>query len=366
MLIKVKILLLQIIKKYKNCKYYNQNIIITIFFNIKAVSNRLLGVLILAIFVFGGFLFFQYFFIYNKVELAIYSNVEDYQVNLYVKKLNKSYDYHCASMTCSIQDLPAFEYSYEISKPWYIPKVWSKLLMSWEKTNSIEVTLEKKVLLEPINKEEVSVPAKIEELKKKKSNYVYMQLANGQEIKIKENAIHTLDIYFQEQKIWEIEKVSKSDIQIIPILWSDNFILSIQGESSLYDNLRSKWIELALKVPIIYAKVGDKQNDILLVTQKGTYISDIFTGEIYYFTFFHDFVYFHEGYLWIIFSQDEQRRKNLWLKNLSKNVVYYYNPTTKEKKKVYETSVDIQKIFQEGKRVFVVDREGNQYEIKNV
>ena len=80
---------------------------------------------------------------------------------------------------------------------------------------------------------------------------------------------------------------------------------------------------------------------------------------------FKDFVYTEDGYIWVIYTDEKKKLQNFGLENKKSNLIMRYNPQSKEKEILYETSIDIDRIYlQDGGINF--ESEGKRYELENI
>ncbi len=145
---------------------------------------------------------------------------------------------------------------------------------------------------------------------------------------------------------------------------NDDFYFVIWNKKYIYNQNTDLLLELDLAVNINYIK---RSEDLyIIVTEKWSYVFDKTDKSLEYFTFFEDFVYYNNSYVWIIRQDDERRIKNLWLNSLDDNSIYFYNPKTKEKKSLYETSLDLEKIYIEDNFIFFIDSNDKSYKLENL
>jgi hypothetical protein len=109
-------------------------------------------------------------------------------------------------------------------------------------------------------------------------------------------------------------------------------------------------------------------NLFLFNTEKWTFVYDDnkITGDtIEYIDIFSDFVYYNDWYVWILKVSDERRIKKLWLSFSQNNAIVYYNPTTKEKRILYETNLNLTKIYLTWDEIYFEENWTDVYKLEN-
>ncbi len=173
-----------------------------------------------------------------------------------------------------------------------------------------------------------------------------------------------LDLFKGDLFVSKFENYSKNNLDILSIYSSDNFLLKIWNNYYIYDLSKNNILKLDLFVDIEYVK--QYNNKYIINTNKWSYVYDIKTKILDYFTFFEDFVYYKNSYIWIISKEDNIRKNNLWLEWLNKNSIYLYNPKTKEKNILYQTSISLEKIYYSWDEIFFEDDNGKVYKLENL
>ena len=330
------------------------------------MSNRLLWILILLWFVLFWIAFYMYFFVYYNATIVINSNVKEYKVELYTSKLLKTFNFDCPENRCVLRNISPFPYNFRIIKEWYNDfrrdiKVWRSDIIE------MEVNLRKKVSLEKTKEvkqeQKLSNKEKIEELRKAKSYYATFKLDNGKNFYFTEKS-WKLTLSYLENNIASFDIVDKEDIFIKEVYWDDNSIfLQLWSKKYLY-NLTSNFLqEIDLNIELDYIKYWN--NNYIFVTSKGSFVYDIRTNNLEYFSLFKDFIYFEDYYVWFVKTTEERILKNLWFEGKNGNIVISYNPFNKEKKIIYETSVDFSKIINRNWNILLINNNGEEYVLEN-
>lgn len=168
---------------------------------------------------------------------------------------------------------------------------------------------------------------------------------------------------------WKIisifDYVLENEIDVKNVYSSNNdFLFNIWNDIYLYNKNTDIIDKIDLFVDINYVKKSD--NIFIFVTNLWSYLYDIRTKKLEYFTFFEDFVFYNDSYIWIIKKDDDIRINNLWLWNLTKNSIYFYNPNTKEKNSLYETDLILEKIYYQNWEIFFKDSKKDIYKLENL
>lgn len=145
---------------------------------------------------------------------------------------------------------------------------------------------------------------------------------------------------------------------------NSDFLFSMWNEIYLYNKNTDILDKIDLFVDVKYVKRSD--NIYIFVTNVWSYLYDIRNKKLEYFTFFEDFVYYNDSYIWIINKNDDRRINNLWLWKLTKNSIYFYNPNTKEKNSLYETDLVLEKIYYKNWEIFFIDSKKDIYKLENL
>lgn len=171
-------------------------------------------------------------------------------------------------------------------------------------------------------------------------------------------------MYNWEKKLWEYNKSDSVDLK--EIIWINDYIyFQIWENKYLYNLNTNKSISLDINLGIEYIKKWNKTWEFLFKTEVWIFVYDLSVNSFEYFNFFEDFVYVEDWYLWIINNDDELRLKNLSLQNNSKNLIYYYNPITKEKNIIFKTDKKLEKIYLLNWTIYFEDSEWKVYTLEN-
>jgi len=247
----------------------------------------------------------------------------------------------------------------------YIPNKQAKIQeeISIEQAK-IEKQKEPKLTEQVIEKKELSNVEKIDELRSKNKYYKYFKLDNDLEAYFINNK-GSLDLFYNKSKIANFSLVYSEYLNIFKIEWtqSDLFI-RVWPDKYIFNSEMKNIQKIELNIDVEYVKVW-ADNKLIFVTEKGSFVYSINTKKLDYFSYFNDFVYFNDWYIWIVWNNEKRILNNLWFESEEENLVVYYNPNTKEKKIVYETTLDIKKIYINKEKIYLTTEEG-LFELENI
>ena len=340
------------------------------------MSNRLISLLILIVIFWGIYWLYYYFFILNKGDMSISTNIENYKVSLYNSKLKTSFSTECLQSVCELIDLAPFQYEMTLSKEGYKDYVKTISIVSWEKLQ-LKVALEKQLLMEkidiPLTQNLADTEKQIEEVRElsflQKSykyfliphlGYFYFQENEDNSLTLfQKNGQETLNLYsFQkiERIFLDIQGVEQTNNMIFISYWDDKFIYNLSNNSieKIYFPQKVNYVK---QMHQVYHLINDK----------GTFLYDTNTKNIEYFYLFKDFIYYdNENYLWIIFLSETEKKNNYNLSHLSGNLIVKYNFKTKTMKVLETTNINITKIILENNNLYFYDSWDNKYQVKNI
>lgn len=240
-----------------------------------------------------------------------------------------------------------------------------------EKEKQIELSLEnekKEIKLTKVDDiiietKTLTPEEKIEELKLTKSFYKVINLENNNFYFSKVD--NSLDLKINNKLVWNFDLVPDNKLEIQRIYSSDNdFYLVVWNKKYIYNSLSDIILELDLNIDVNYIKRSD---DIYIInTKKWSFIYNKANSNLEYFIFFEDFVYYNDSYIWIIRKDDITRINNLSLGLLDKNSIFLYNPKTKEKKSLYMSDLDLEKIYMQAGEIYFVDSSSLVYKLENL
>lgn len=343
------------------------------------MSNRILWFLILTLIFWLWYGFYLVFFVKYTWTLEISSNISNYSVSIYAKKIYKTFDYDCFEKKCTIKDISPFDYTITLTSPTY-KEIKDELSLKWKKINIINVNFIKNTKLTQVK--EVSeikewilstkelADKRIEEIKlKKESNYIANLWALW--FFYFKNSWNNLDLYrsfeWKETKLWTFPNSEFEDIQIMKIYdKTDKIFFSLKDRKYIYNLDLSKIDELKLVPKVKYVKSWDFLTNYLIVTDLWAYTYDELTKELKYFYLFKDFVYLKDAYIWVIYKDETSKFKNFSLKDNKKNLIINYNPSTQIREVILETDMEIEKIVNDKDwKIYFYDKSWKKYELEN-
>ncbi len=165
--------------------------------------------------------------------------------------------------------------------------------------------------------------------------------------------------------MWNFDLVPVDKLSIFRIYSSrDDYYILNWNKKYIYNFSSDILLELELTIDIDYIKRNE--NLYIIKTEKGSFIYDKTSKNLEYFTFFEDFVYYKDFYIWIIKKDDERRLKNLSISSINGNSIFKYNPKTKEKKSLYETNINLEKIYNLWNEIYFIDSNNKTYKLENL
>jgi len=211
--------------------------------------------------------------------------------------------------------------------------------------------------------EELTPQEKIEELKRINSFYKIIEIENNIFYFLKKD--NSLELKFWEKIVWNFDLVPENKLYISKIYSSgDDFYILNWNKKYIYNSVRDLLIELDLAIDVNYIK---RSEDLYIIkTEKGSFVYDKTSKNLEYFTFFEDFVYYNDFYIWIINKNDERRLKNLNIDSIIWNSIFKYNPKTKEKVSIYETNLNLEKIYNLWSDIYFIDSNNKTYKLENL
>lgn len=231
--------------------------------------------------------------------------------------------------------------------------------LSWSWTKSIELI---KVDINQQNLEMNSID-KINSIKEKLDYYKIIDLWSDKFYFSQDDNKIVAKINWKIISIFDF--VLETEISVKNVYSSNSdFLFSMWNEIYLYNKNTDILDKIDLFVDVKYVKRSD--NIYIFVTNVWSYLYDIRNKKLEYFTFFEDFVYYNDSYIWIISKNDDRRINNLWLWKLTKNSIYFYNPNTKEKNSLYETDLVLEKIYYQNWEIFFIDSKKELYKLENL
>lgn len=247
--------------------------------------------------------------------------------------------------------------------------VWFFYLISREikpknekNTNSwIVKNVEEKVNLKKISEKTNSW--QIEKNNEKENNFAYFGFG---EDKFRFNINNSkLEIKLNENSLGFFEVILSKEINVQKIYGEEwLFLISLWKERKIYS--KKTWFvkEFSSKLFIDYAKISET-NFIFYSNWKWAFVLEKNKNELEYFSLFSDFIYFKNGYISFILAENSEL-KNRFKISSNNNFLIYFDPETKEVKKILELNFLPKKIWQENSKIFLENEKNEKFELEKL
>lgn len=333
------------------------------------MSRKLYALFILVWAVWSLVLVYLYFFVYYTSTLIIESNVPEYKVELFSKSTAQKWEYDCPEMKCQIDKIAPFEYNVTVYKDEYEPQFFT-LKVKARRKESLFIELDKKADLVHLEKIEVSETAKekIERLREQNLYYASFSLSNDAKIIFKESADTRITLNYESwdtsREIQSFEKVPSESIHVSSIGDSWDIFLKIGGKQYIYKVEVGSIKLLPYAIEILYIKPWLSGGKYVIVTENGSFLYDIVSGEGEFYYLFKDFVYLSDNeVIGIIENSEKQKKKNFGIEEKG-NVIVKYNIENKERKIILQNTPKIDTIIWKGESI-VFSSGDSEYELVN-
>ncbi len=296
----------------------------------------------------------------------IQANITDYQVELYSKKIGKTFEYICNESPCVLSDISPLSYNVRVRKDGY-SAASQNIEMKARTRTSITIDAIKDVSLLEVKTEEetLSNKDKISSLRDKKKAYKYFDLEVWSYAYFSDE--WSLYVYRDSttEKIWDFSFTETDILDFKSISDSTYVYFQIADKKYLYDLQRGNIQLLDLWVRTNYIKPGNTSWELVFVTPVGSYVYNIDRNSFEYFYLFKDFVYTNNNYIWVIYADEDKKLQNFDLQDKTSNLIIRYNLESKEKEILYETSINIDRIYLQDWGVRF-ESEGDLYQLENI
>lgn len=338
------------------------------------MSNRVLSFLILFVIFWTLIWGYLYLFVYYTWTLVLSWNQTNFTVKFHSDTIKKTIEVNCEKNICEIPKLPPLDLTYTISKEWFQDFVWEVQIPRNWKVNA-KFLLKKETVLVPEKSVEtfwqnVST-SKIDELRALgtiKEKYAYFDMGDLWIYYFEENT-DSLALYNSLSgtitKIYDVPKVDKGNLAISLVAsFKKQLFIEAWDNKYIYDIDNGNVYNFSIKIPVKYVKTVDLAGNYQIVTEKWVFLYSSKTWNLEYFSMFSDFIYYDDSsYIWVIFSGEDDKKKDYSI-SWNNNIVLYYNYKTKEKKILMDTSINISKIVKEGENIYVYDSDNKRYLLK--
>jgi len=265
-------------------------------------------------------------------------------------------------------DVSPFEYNVSILKSDYKVETVN-LKISPRRREELFVKLEKKIELKQIELQEITETAqeKIQRIREEKSYYALFDIWNGTKISFSE-LWSTLELNYitkdLNKKISRLKLVDKEDINAEYIYGSNKIFLKLANDYYILSPLGWELQKIPFEIDIKYIKKWLWSNELIIVTDKGSFIYNTLTKASWFQYLFKDYINYKWKLIWIIYKDEVQKRKNFDLEQTG-NLILQYSQDTKERKVVYATSNNIDKIYLEWD-VIIIEQGEKKLELTNI
>lgn len=255
----------------------------------------------------------------------------------------------------------------------YLPEKKSEIKNEQKVINSIsEIKKDPELIKQVVEKKELTNLEKIEKIKQKNKNslgtdwkYKTFILNDNLNAYFKKSD-NNLNLYLSNKKIGSFSLLYPEYLRVELIYGTDNDLYIEVWDNKYYYNNNAKIVsEIKLNIDIEYVKQWLK-NSLIFVTNKWSFKYFIYNKNLEYFSYFNDFIYFNEWYIWIIKKEDKRILKNLWFTLNNETIIVYYNPDSKEKKIIYNTKEDIIKIYRSNNKLYLINSDNETFELENI
>ena len=341
------------------------------------MSNRGIWFFILLAAIWWACVFYWYGFVFNISSLQIQSNQSNYQITL--DSQQQILQHSCEQTNCELSEIPSFDFTLIASKQGY--KNIEKKLDLHRGQNTIELNFQKdytpikvqssldqndQEILDSLGDTQKIIEEKRQELKKSQNLYF---LAETQKNKyyFYQKSPEILNIWKNNQDLWNIDFIEKQNIEIFEIQWNQNeFIIKNDKNYFLFHILQKTFQEIIFTIEINYVKQIDA-NNYIFVTPKWPFLWKKNKNIFEYNHLFTDYILYENSYIWYI-NSDNISLKNKFFENVdnSKTIFYQYNPQTKEKNILFQSDYRIEKLYIQDTKVFIQDKNKQLYQIPHL
>lgn len=223
----------------------------------------------------------------------------------------------------------------------------------------IDLVKQDKIIIEKTNADIIN------DIKENNENYKTFNLENNKKAYFKKTN-EWLDLYYNYKKIWTFDLVYSKYLLVDSILWNnEDLYIEVWNNKYYFNSITKELKEIKLNVDVLYVKEGTN-NKLIFVTKKWSFIYNIFDNSLDYFSYFNDYIYYNDWYIWIVKPNENIRLKNLWLESNNKNLIIYYNPYTKERKILFSTEIDCNKLYIKNNKVYIETKDNDLFELENI
>lgn len=302
--------------------------------------------------------------------------------NVSMESTQKNYDFECESNSCDYASISPFQYSvilkssgykdikynWKPSKENYQQNIDFKKDFKLEESNLLSQDNATQILIDTIDSQkEDTIAEKIQKLKDKAQVHLIIE-RNNNEYTFKKNG-SGMDLYRNEKLLGNFEFANKSDISLEEIKGNTNYLSIVLNKNKyLFSIQTGKINEYILEIPIIYIKGTDTNGQFIFVTNKWSFVYDLYKNTFTYNTHFSDFVFFDKNSLvWIIHKDEIEKRSRFEYDNITeKTLIIQFTPDLKESSILLETEKNISKIFKQDGKIYFEDENKSNFVLSHL
>lgn len=323
--------------------------------------------------------FYWYAFVFNVSSISLSSNVWDFDVRL--DSQQHAIEHYCEEEICKIENIASFDFSLIASKTGY--NTIEKQLDLSRGGNTIEIIFQKdytpikidaqlskndEKILEKLADPQKIIEEKREELKKSQNLYFLVKTKdNTYYFYDKDQNQEVLNIWKNDQNLWNIPRISKQNLDIKEVLWNQNeFFIKSDSKYLLFHTLKKNYIPVDFSIDIDYVK-KTLNNNYIIVSQKGSFIWDIKDNSFEYNHLFDDYIEYQNGYVWYIKAENTYLKKKIFNElPTSQWFFYFYSPQNKEKQILFSSDIDFDQIYYQDTKIILKNKQGELFEIPHL
>lgn len=334
--------------------------------------NKLISLLILIFTFWVIYGFYYYFFVLNKWKLILNWNTSNYIASLYSEKFKINFTTTCKNEKCELIDLAPFDYTLTISKEWFKEikkdiKILSKQSINFDFKLEKQLIIKKEKTLNEDSQNQLKKFREIASLQQK--SYKSFNLDDLGYFYFIDNWDNTITLFrkkTEEKNLYTFKKIPLQNVEVFKVYDDESFVfISLWEEKYIYDFKDDSIEKIFFPQDINYIKKSG--NFFHLINEKWTFLYDSETKNIEYFYLFKDFIPFdEEHYLWVIFDDETEKKKNYNLENQEWNLIIKYNFKTKTIQVLQKIESNIQKITKEESKIYFYDEFDEKYLIDNI
>jgi len=307
--------------------------------------------------------------VYSLVNITFETNVENFTINM--ESTQKNYNFDCEKNNCDFQNISPFEYQVTLESESYKNIIYTWTPSKQTSVQNIEFQKDYQLVKENLlsqndaeeilqntldNEVEETIAEKIQKLKEQSQIHLKIEIENNTYI-FKKN-ISDMSLFKNDDFIGNFEYADKSDILLDEVLWNTNYLsIIINNNKYLFSIQTGKVNKYILEIPLKYIKSTEINGQFIFVTEKGSFVYNLYENIFSYNSYFSDFIYFDKNsFIWIIHKDESEKRSRFEYDNISENtLILQFNPDTKEREILLETPKNITKIFKKDGKIYLED-----------